>query len=147
MLIIEFCFFRFACYVADNEVAMTYFSHDNHFLLVASRTNPGLSQLCLYEANKGQKSPKEEGATAGPSNGKQETKDGKSRAKGDKAPPKTENKVKGNGGTAKKEQKAANGSGSGEDLGPSLEKQYLDLLANEKNIYGQPQKMSVAEKK
>ena len=145
MLII--LFFRFASYVADNEVAMTYFSHDNHFLLVASRTNPGLSQLCLYEASKGQKSLKEEGATAGPSNGKQETKDGKARAKGDKAPPKTESKFKGNGDTAKRDKKNANGTDAKEDLGPSLEKQYLDLLANETNIYGQPQKMGVAEKK
>ena len=127
--------------MADNEVAMTYFSRDNHFLLVASRTNPGLSQLCLYEANKGQKSPKEEGATAGPSNGKPAE---KTPAKGGRVPPKTENKAKAPEGAGNKQKK---GGEMGDDSGPTLERQYLDMLGAEKDLYGQPKKMDLREEK
>ena len=130
--------------MADNEVAMTYFSHDNHFLLVASRTNPGLSQLCLYEASKGQKSPKEEGVTAGPSNGKPAE---KTAAKGGKVPQKTKSKGKAPESAGNKQKKGEDASDMDDNSGPTLERRYLDMLGAEKDLYGQPKKMDLREEK
>ena len=63
--------------MAGNEIAMSYFSHDNHFLLAVSRTSPGLEQLWLYEASKGNAYMGAEGATGGKEDTKPEKEDNK----------------------------------------------------------------------
>ena len=160
-------YFRFACYMADNQIAMSYFTHGNHFLLVASRTGKGLAQLCMYEASKGQVRVAEEGATGAGTNGKKRgKKNTELKGNGRKTSQDTDNerakdkKAKGEkpGRDAKTKDtkkgktehvKADSGEGDTskvrDELGPTLEKQYLDMLADEEDVYGQPKKFNLKE--
>ena len=158
-------YFRFACYMADNEIAMSYFTHDNHFLLVASRTGKGLAQLCMYEASKGQVHVADEGATGDDTNGTRRKQNKKNaelkgnerkasqdtdseRAKDKKATgkgAKTKNAPKGKTEHVKADSGECDTSKVRDELGPTLEKQYLDMLADEEDVYGQPKKFNLKE--
>ena len=130
--------------MADNAIAITFFSPNNHFLLAVSRTNPGLIQLCMYEANKGQKFA--------------DTEKLKETTGVDKV-------VKGDGtdtGSDKMMDHDKNTKGMREqskqtkvwreclsrddvDLGPTLEMQYLEFLGHEADVYAQPKKFDLRE--
>ena len=155
--------------MADNEIALSYFTQDNHFLLVVSRTGKGLAQLCMYEASKGQGQVTEEGATGVATNGtrrKQSKKNaelkgnerkasqdtGNERAKAKKVKSETtgsnantKDAKKGKAGHVKADGVEGDISNVRDELGPTLEKQYLDMLADEEDVYGQPKKFYLKE--
>ena len=148
---------------------MSYFTHDNHFLLVASRTGKGLTQLCMYKASKGHSHMAEGGATGSNRDDKQE-KQGKQnkklkgngqkmsqnsdnervkdkKAKGEETgkDAKTKDAQTGKTGHVKANSDEGDTSKFDAELGPTLEKQYLDMLASEQNVYGQPKKFNLKE--
>ena len=159
--------------MADNEIAMCYFSHDNHFLLVARRTSAGLEQLCMYEASKGQEVRKSaDGAKGGTKEVKQE-KEGKKNekpkgtrektprdkdnesnkqnkkakgGKGQKSSEKNEYEKKDDENKQNKDNDVEGGATeTDDDFGPSLEQQYLDMLAEEDDIFGPPKQFNLKE--
>ena len=151
---------------------MCIFTRDSHFLLVASRSGPGLTQLCLYEASKGQVHAGEEGATGDAKEEKQEKldrKNDKPKGKREKISRNHENdsrkqdkkssddkkgkEAKTSKDTEKpKTKKGKNTKGrekrtseAGDELGRTLEEQYLDMLAKEADVYGKPRQFNLKE--
>ena len=117
----------------------------------------------MYEANKGQIYMGEDGATGGAETAaEQDKKNEKAKGKGAKTPTNKESKKDSNKSAAKqkdalktRDKKEGKGNNkkdkegatteADDELGPTLEKQYLELFAQEEDIFGPPKQFKLKE--